>query len=390
MVLSLLLPLLALASSVHSAPATTSATCSDGTVVGHAICCDFIPVWFTIHPNHLYALIVAQLAKDLAENLFENECGETAHEVLRLSFHDAIGFSQSLGHKAGGGADGSMLIFPDVEPNYAANNGISDSVDDLAPFLASGKYPTISAGDMIQFGAAVAVGLCPGGPQLEFMALRPNATAPAVDGLVPEPQQSVKEIVARFADAADLTAEDIVSLLASHSIARADKVDPTISAVPFDSTPFTFDSQFYLEVLLKGTGFPGTTNNTGEVPSPLPLGSGNNTGEMRLQSDFAFAMDKSTACFWQSMINQEALMAQRFKAAMAKLAVIGQNKGKLVDCSAVVPKPVSGPSTSAAYPATKSKADVLQACPSPFPSLTTDPGVTQAIIPHCPDGQLTC
>lgn len=54
-----------------------------------------------------------------------------------------------------------MLIFPNVEPNFAANLGISDSVNDLAPFLASGKFPTITAGDMIQFGAAVAVGLCP-------------------------------------------------------------------------------------------------------------------------------------------------------------------------------------------------------------------------------------
>ncbi|KIK70405.1 hypothetical protein GYMLUDRAFT_148876 [Collybiopsis luxurians FD-317 M1] len=373
MAFSFILPLLALASSVNSAPAASSATCSDGTVVSHSVCCDFIP-----------------LAKDLTENLFENECGETAHEVLRLSFHDAIAFSQSLGPSAGHGADGSMLIFPDVEPNYAANNGIADSVDDLAPFLASGKYPTISAGDMIQFGAAVAVGLCPGSPQLEFLAGRPNATAPAIDGLIPEPQQSVTEILARFADAANLTAEDVVSLLASHSVGRADHVDPSVPAAPFDSTPFTFDSQFYLETLLVGTGFPGTANNTGEVPSPLPLGSGDNVGEIRLQSDFELARDSRTACFWQSMINQETLMAERFKAAMAKMAIIGQDKEKLVDCSAVVPKPLPALQKSAAYPATKSRKDVQQSCSSPFPSLTTNPGSTETIIPHCPNGETDC
>lgn len=54
-----------------------------------------------------------------------------------------------------------MLIFPNVEPNFAANLGISDSVNDLLPFLGSGQFPTITAGDMIQFGAAVGVGLCP-------------------------------------------------------------------------------------------------------------------------------------------------------------------------------------------------------------------------------------
>lgn len=62
---------------------------------------------------------------------------------------------------SGGGADGSMLLFPDIEPLFAANNGIIDSVDALIPFLSSGKFPTITAGDMIQFAATVAVGLCP-------------------------------------------------------------------------------------------------------------------------------------------------------------------------------------------------------------------------------------
>jgi manganese peroxidase len=371
-----LLPLVALAiglSIVKAAPASSDAVCSDGTRVSNAVCCDFIP-----------------LAKDLTENLFENECGETAHEVLRLSFHDAIAFSQSKGRSAGGGADGSMLIFPDVEPNFAANNGIIDSIEDLQPFLASGKFPTITAGDMIQFGATVAVGLCPGAPQLEFRAGRPNATAPAVDGLIPEPQDSVTSILARFADAANLNSEDIVSLLVSHTVARADKVDPTLDAAPFDSTPFTFDTQFFLETLLAPVGFPGLSNNTGEVGSPLPLTAGDNTGEMRLQSDFALARDSRTACFWQSMINQEALMASRFKAAMAKMAVIGHNPSDLIDCSAVVPKPVPALNKPATFPATKSFKDIQQACPEPFPSLRSDPGPTETQIPHCPDGQATC
>lgn len=43
----------------------------------------------------------------------------------------------------------------------------------------------------------------------------------------------------------------------SHSIAAADVVDPTIPGTPFDSTPGTFDSQVFVEVLLKGTSFPG-------------------------------------------------------------------------------------------------------------------------------------
>ena len=57
-------------------------------------------------------------------------------------------------------------------------------------------------------------------------------------------------------------------------------------------TPFVFDTQVFLEVLLKGKGFPGQlTNSTSEVKSPLPLTVGTDTGEMRLQSDFALARD---------------------------------------------------------------------------------------------------
>lgn len=40
-----------------------------------------------------------------------------------------------------------------------------------------------------------------GAPRLEFLAGRPNATAPAIDGLIPEPQDPVTMILDRFADA---------------------------------------------------------------------------------------------------------------------------------------------------------------------------------------------
>jgi len=157
-----------------------------------------------------------------------------------------------------------MLIFPDVEPNFAANNGISDSVDDLTPIFQN--HPEVTAGDLIQFAAAVAITNCPGAPRLQFLTGRPNATAPAPDGLIPEPQDSVTKILARMGDAG-FSSSEVIALLTSHTIARADKVDPDIHAVPFDSTPFDFDSQIFLEVLLKGTGFPSNnTNNVGESP----------------------------------------------------------------------------------------------------------------------------
>ncbi|KIJ46493.1 class II peroxidase [Sphaerobolus stellatus SS14] len=226
--------------------------------------------------------------------------------------------------------------------------------------------------------------------QKALPSFRLRTRTPAPDGLIPEPSDDVTKILARFSDAGGFTPDEVVALLASHTIARSDKVDPTISAVPFDSTPFTFDSQVFLEVLLKGVGFPGTGNNSGEVEFPLPVGQGLNVGEMRLQSDFALARDARTACTWQGFINEQEKMANAFQAAMAKLAVVGQDSSKFIDCSEVVPIPVPAVRKPTTFPATKTKKDIQQACPLPFPNLATDPGAHETIIPHCISTDKAC
>jgi hypothetical protein len=368
-----LFALVALAVSVSAANFKRVA-CPDGVnTATHEACCAFFSI-----------------RDDLLNNIFDNQCGEEVHEALRLTFHDAIAFSPSLtreGKFGGGGADGSPLLFPTIEPFFFANIGIIDSVDFLLPILANNN---VSAGDLVQFAGAVAVSQCPGAPQLEFLAGRSKVTQLPPDGLVPQPNQSVTTLLERFNDAAGFTPEEVVHLLSSHSTARADHVDPTIQDVPFDSTPFTFDTQIFLEVLLKGTGFPGLSNNSGEAASPLPQHSGEDQGELRLQSDFLIARDERTACEWQKQINQQELMSSNFKAAMAKLAVIGHNPNELVDCSEVIPTPVPASGKPATFPATKTRADVEQACDAiPFPVLRTDPGPATD-IPHCPDGETDC
>ncbi|GJJ15817.1 54S ribosomal protein L12, mitochondrial [Clathrus columnatus] len=348
-------------------------TCPDGNIASHAACCPFF-----------------SLRDDLQNNLFQNQCGEDVHEAVRLTFHDAITFSEQLkreGKFAGGGADGSVLVFPTVEANFPANLGISDSIDNLVQFLKN--HTDVSAADMVQFAGAVGLTNCPGAPQIQFLAGRPNATAPGPIGLIPQPQDDVTSILARFADGGGFTPDEVIALLSSHTIARADHVDPTLDAAPFDSTPFTFDTQIFLEVLLKGVGFPGLGNNTGEVSSPLPKTDDEDVGELRLQSDFALARDPRTACTWQGFVNEQEKMMSAFKAAMAKLAVVAQDVSKLVDCTDVLPPATPPTGKPATFPATKSRADVQQACLiEPFPHLTTDPGAVETLIPHCPDGSM--
>jgi len=346
-------------------------TCPDGVnTVTNSACCAF-----------------ASLRDDLLKNLFGGVCGEEVHESLRLAFHDAIAISPALtaqGKFGGGGADGSMIIFPDVEPNFTPNAGIIDSVEFLTPFLATHN---VTAGDLIQLAAAVGITLCPGAPQLQFLAGRPNATAPAPDGLIPEPQQDLTTIFARFADAGNFSPDDLVALLASHSIARSDHIEPGLAAVPFDSTPFTFDTQFFVEVQLRGTGFPGVGGQQGEAESPLPQGSGENVGEIRIISDQALARDSRTACTWQSFVNNQALMTSKFKAAMERLAILGHSASSLTDCSEVVPAALPPVNKPATFPAGKSHAEVEQACATaPFPTLSSDPG-PPTLIAHCPPQQ---
>ncbi|KAH8110317.1 manganese peroxidase 2 [Phellopilus nigrolimitatus] len=338
-------------------------TCPDGVnTATNAACCAFFA-----------------LRDDLQTNLFNNTCGEDVHESLRLTFHDAIGFSGSDQFN-GTGADGSMIIFADIETNFVANAGIDDSVDALAPFLTRHD---VTAGDLIQFAGALGITNCPGAPQLQFLAGRPNATFPASDGTVPLPQSPVDMIFERMEDAGFSDAET-VHLLASHTIARSDTLVPGHQAVPFDTTPFTFDPQIFLEVLLAGTGVPFGVNNSdgAEVDSPLPA-----SGEMRLQSDFAIARSTRTACEWQSMVADQQLMMSNFQAVMARLAVVGHNTNMLVDCSELIPEPIAPVGTAAVFPAGTGPEDLQLVCQEAFPTLQAATGqATQ--IPECPDGDL--
>lgn len=343
---------LATAASAAQTPDRRPVTCAGGNVVKNEACCALLPV-----------------LEDIQANLFDGgECGEGAHSALRLAFHDAIGFS--LTKNVGGGADGSIVVFAATELTYDANGGIDNIIEAQAPSFAKSN---LSAGDFIQFAAAVGVSNCIGGPRLGFSLGRPPPVGPAADLTVPEPFDSTTTILARFQDAG-FSPPEVVALLASHSIAAA-HFDPSIRGAPFDSTPGTFDSQFFVEVLLNGTLFPGSDGpQPGEVDSPL-------RGEIRIQSDFELARDPRTACYWQSNVNEESHMSHSFTAAMEKLAVLGQKTRDLIDCSEVIPfpKPFTG---RAHLPAGTTLKDIQASCKqSPFPRLTADPGPATSVPP---------
>ncbi|KAJ7749962.1 manganese-dependent peroxidase [Mycena metata] len=341
--------------TVSNAAVTRRATrCPGGQTVSNKACCALFPV-----------------LEDIQKNMFADDgCADAAHTTLRVAFHDAIGFSKTK-RSFGTGADGSIFIFPEQELSYDANLGIADAFNLEAPFIAN---HSIGVADFIQFAAAVGLTKCPGILRPQFLFGRVDATAPAPDGTVPEPFQDVPTILARMADAGFSPAE-LVALLASHSIAGADDVDPNLSGLPFDSTPSVFDTQFFVETLLKGTLFPGTSGNQGEVESAM-------AGVLRLQSDSELARAPQTSCLWQANVNNQALMAKSFQAAFAKMQVVGQDVSKMVDCSDVIPEPpvLSTTAAQAFFPPGLSRSNIEQSCKVvSFPNLPTKAGAPKAV-----------
>ncbi|KAF7305067.1 Peroxidase [Mycena kentingensis (nom. inval.)] len=361
---------------------TKRVTCPGGKTTANAACCALFPI-----------------IDDIKENLFDNECGEDVHESLRLTFHDAIGFSS----RGGGGADGSIFYFANIETPFPFVNPTSPILFDTN-FQQSqqwhrrySRYPDAvyqqiqrddycwrrayslklaAATNNNRFAVlagAVGVSLCPGAPRLEFLLGRPKATQPSIDGLIPEPQDTISKILARFAEV-NFSPAEVVALLASHTIAAADHVDETIPGSPFDSTPSSFDSQLFIETQLRGTSFPGTGGNIGEAESPLK-------GELRLLSDHNLARDSRTACAWQELATGHANLQAKFRAAMAKMAIIGHSRSSMVDCSDVIPIPPPL-DTTPHLPAGKTMNDIEQACATAaFPTLTADPGPATSVPP---------
>ncbi|KAF8889531.1 heme peroxidase [Gymnopilus junonius] len=120
--------------------------------------------------------LLFQVREDLLNNLLENECEDAAHGTFRLVFYDAIGIDPQAG---------------------------------------------------IQFAGALSLSLCPGTPTVKFVMGRPPPVAASPPILVPQPFYLVQTILARFASVG-FSPEEVVVLLASHSVAGPDDVDPTI------------------------------------------------------------------------------------------------------------------------------------------------------------------
>lgn len=312
------------------------------------------------------------IRQDLIANLFHNICADTAHGALRLSFHDAIGISPTLG---GGGADGSFIIFNSTELLDPGNVGLDSVIAEISPFFFKNSH-VISPGDFIQFAGALSLSVCPGAPKVKFVIGRPQPTAPAPNFIIPQPVNTTDELI-NFFQSVGFSPAELVALLASHTVAGADSFSPPLEGVPFDSTPDVFDTNIFIDVLLHGTLFPQGATRI----EPGILGTAIN-GTIRLQSDFELARDSRTACTWQSFAVDHNLMSNSFASAFFKMGLLGQaNNPNLVDCTSVITPPPSF-NDVIQFPPQQFLRNVEQSCAAtPFPNLTTAPGPALNVSP---------
>ncbi|RKO88600.1 heme peroxidase, partial [Blyttiomyces helicus] len=85
----------------------------------------------------------------------------------------------------------------------------------LTPLVA--KYG-VSAADLIQFSAAIAIVTCNPGPKIGFVVGRQDAVAPNSPGRMPDTKDTITNILNRFLDMnLGLTTTMVVALLGSHS-----------------------------------------------------------------------------------------------------------------------------------------------------------------------------
>ncbi|KDR69116.1 hypothetical protein GALMADRAFT_77799, partial [Galerina marginata CBS 339.88] len=327
-------------------------TCSDGNTVKNKECCQLFPV-----------------LADLRALFRDDLCSPGGHGLLHLAFHDAIQFSKS-DPKVGGGADGSILTFSNIEGAFPENVGVVQSTAALLHPLRSAH--NISDGDLLHFAAAVAISSCSGAPRMRFLLGRPPAKAPARNGhMIPKATGNVKSVLQRF-EAAGISASAVVALLAAHSTARNYVTDPSVIGAPLDSTPRVFDTQIFIETLLKGTRLAGTEGSDREAESALQ-------GELRLRSDEQLARDPATSCFWQALAADQTLMENQFQSAMLQLQLLGQDTTTMIECSEVVPIPPPPPSQPH-FPAGFSKFDIDQACATEtFPSIPSLAGPRETV-----------
>ncbi|KAF2084803.1 class II peroxidase [Saccharata proteae CBS 121410] len=237
--------------------------------------------------------VVSTLRDDFLSS--DGQCTDDARAVIRLAFHDCF---------SGEGCDGSIILAKEYE--RPENTPLADIAEKIGAWVTQFNVGTA---DMIQFAAAQAIATCPLGPRVAAYVGRTDSSTAAPEGELPSPFASADTLISQFA-AKGFSATDLAALVGAHSTAKQFVTMPETAGEPLDSTPGTWDTEFYSETIA------GTAPNS-------------------LDSDVNLARDLRTGPQFASFISQ-GLWAPAFVSAMNKLSTRGNDVSALVDCSSVI------------------------------------------------------
>lgn len=171
-------------------------------------------------------------------------CTDLARGAIRAGFHDAFPWDPVANT---GGADGSLVLAAE-EMTRIENRGLEPAVDQLRAWHAKYARHGVGMADLVQMAATTAVASCPGGPRVRSFVGRADRATPNAPFQIPPPFFSADQLIGLFG-ARSLDANDLVALVGAHTASRQRFVDPARAGTPQDSTPQTWDSNYYGETI---------------------------------------------------------------------------------------------------------------------------------------------
>ncbi|KAI0376438.1 putative class II peroxidase [Hypomontagnella monticulosa] len=173
-----------------------------------------------------------------------NGCTALARGAIRQGFHDAATWDK---YSSYGGADGSLLL-SDEELARSDNKGLEDIAAQTKQWYQKYQGYGVGMADLIQTAAITATVCCPGGPRIRHFVGRKDDSRAGPTGKLPLPEQDAKALIDLFT-AKTFTSNDLVALVGAHTVSTQKFVDPSRSGASQDTTPSTWDLNFYKETI---------------------------------------------------------------------------------------------------------------------------------------------
>ncbi|KAK5656809.1 hypothetical protein OQA88_4357 [Cercophora sp. LCS_1] len=254
------------------------------------------------------------IANDMRAAMFQNGvCTNIARGAIRLGFHDAAAWTKTT-PVGQGGADGSILL-SGSEMTRVENLALATVGAQFTTWFNTYKSYGVAMADLIQFGAKVGAGSCPGGPRIRAFVGRVDNPNPNAAGLLPSPFANASDILTAFA-AKTIGPGGVVALLGAHTASRQTQVDTTQIGAPQDSTPGRWDQNYFAETINPNT------------PSTI----------VKFQSDINIANAAATSPVWNQFRTNKAAWDRAYAAEYIRMSLMGFNDiNGMVECTKVLP-----------------------------------------------------